>query len=226
MLGTLVNAAAIIAGSLIGLLLRKGLPQRVQSALMAGVGLCTLLIGMKGALGTGNQMLVMLSVLLGAVVGALLKIEERLDRLGKRLEKRFAKEADGSFGKGFVTASLMFCVGAMAIVGSMDSGLRGDHSTLFAKSVLDGVISIVFASTLGPGVALSAAAVFLYQGSIALLSQAVASLLTERVIMEMSAVGGVLILGVGLNMLRKDHLPVGNLLPAVFAPLLLTLLIP
>ena len=210
----------------IGLLLRKGLPQRVQSALMAGVGLCTLLIGMKGALGTGNQMLVILSVVLGAVVGALLKIEERLDRLGKRLEKRFAKEADGSFGKGFVTASLMFCVGAMAIVGSMDSGLRGDHSTLFAKSVLDGVISIVFASTLGPGVALSAAAVFLYQGSIALLSQAVAPLLTERVITEMSAVGGVLILGVGLNMLRKDHLPVGNLLPAVFAPLLLTLLIP
>ncbi|MBR1583959.1 MAG: DUF554 domain-containing protein [Clostridia bacterium] len=223
MIGTLVNAGAIILGTLVGLLLRKGLPQRIQDALMAGVGLCTILIGMKGALGTESEMLVILSVVLGAVIGALLKIEERLDRLGQRLEKRFAAEENGTFGKGFVTASLMFCVGAMAIVGSMDSGLRGDHSTLFAKSVLDGVISIVFASTLGAGVMLSAVSVFIYQGSIALLSQVVAPLLTSRVIAEMSAVGGVLIIGVGINMLRKEHLPVGNLLPAVFAPLLLTL---
>ncbi|MBQ9264957.1 MAG: DUF554 domain-containing protein [Clostridia bacterium] len=223
MLGTLVNVGAIVLGTAVGLLLRKGLPQRMQEALMAGVGLCTLLIGMKGALGTESEMLVILSVVLGAVVGALLKIEERLDRLGKRLEKRFAGEDNGTFGKGFVTASLMFCVGAMAIVGSMDAGLRGDHSTLFAKAVLDGVISIVFASTLGAGVMLSAASVLVYQGSITLLSTLVAPLLTARVITEMSAVGGVLIIGVGLNMIRKDHLPVGNVLPAVFAPLLLTM---
>ncbi len=223
MIGTLANTAAIIVGSLLGLALRRGLPQRYRDTLMAGLGLCVILIGLKGALGTGSEMLVILSVVLGGCAGAALKIEARLDRLGKRLEKRFAAEGDGSFGKGFVSASLMFCVGAMAIVGSMESGLQGNHATLFAKSILDGVTSVILASTLGPGVMLSAAAVFLYQGSIALLAQGVSSLLTERVITEMSAVGGVLILGIGLNMLRRQHLPVGDLLPAVFAPLLLTL---
>ena len=226
MIGTLINTALIIAGSLLGLLIRRGIPQRVQDALIKAMGLSTVLIGLSGALKTGDTLCMIVCMGMGSLIGSLLNLEARLDHFGEQVEKRFHASESGSIARGFVTCTLIYCVGAMAIVGSMDSGLRGDHSTLFAKSVLDGVISIVFASTLGPGVALSAAAVFLYQGSIALLSQAVAPLLTERVIMEMSAVGGVLILGVGLNMLRKDHLPVGNLLPAVFAPLLLTLLIP
>ncbi len=206
-----------------GLLVRKGLPQRIKDALTAGMGLCVILIGLKGALSTGSEMLVILSVVLGGVIGAGLKIEYRLDRLGQRIQNRFSSDGESSLGKGFVTATLIFCVGAMAIVGSMDSGLRGDHSTLFAKSVLDGVMSIVLASTLGPGVMLSAVAILIYQGGIALLAQAVAPLLTERVITEMSAAGGLLIMGIGLNMIRKQHIPVGDLLPAIFMPLLLTL---
>ena len=223
MIGTLVNVAAVIFGSLLGLLLRKGLPQRLRDVLMAGMGLCVMLIGLKGALGTENEMIVILSVVLGGCAGAALKIEKRLDSLGARLQKHFSSGGDDNFGKGFVTASLMFCVGAMAIVGSMDSGLRGDHSTLFAKSILDGVSSIILASTLGPGVLLSAAVILIYQGGIALLAQAAAPVLTARAITEMSAVGGLLILGIGLNMLRRQHIPVGDLLPAVFVPLALTL---
>lgn len=223
MIGTLVNIAAVILGSLLGLLLRKGLPQRLRDVLMAGMGLCVILIGLKGALGTSNEMIVILSVVLGGCAGAALKIEKRLDSLGARLQKHFASGGDDHFGKGFVAASLMFCVGAMAIVGSMDSGLRGDHSTLLAKSILDGVSSIILASTLGPGVMLSAVVILIYQGGIALLAQVVAPVLTDRAIAEMSAVGGLLILGIGLNMLRKQHIPVGDLLPAVFVPLALTL---
>lgn len=223
MIGTLVNIAAVILGSLLGLLLRKGLPQRLRDVLMAGMGLCVILIGLKGALGTSNEMIVILSVVLGGCAGAALKIEKRLDSLGARLQKHFASGGDDHFGKGFVTASLMFCVGAMAIVGSMDSGLRGDHSALLAKSILDGVSSIILASTLGPGVMLSAVVILIYQGGIALLAQVVAPVLTDRAITEMSAVGGLLILGIGLNMLRKQHIPVGDLLPAVFVPLALTL---
>ena len=223
MIGTLVNVAAILLGSLLGMALRKGLPEKLRNTVMLGMGLCVMMIGLKGALGTGNEMLVILSVVAGGVMGVLLRIEERLDRLGARLQKRFSAGEGDSFGKGFVTATLMYCVGAMAIVGSMDSGLRGDHSTLFAKSVLDGVSSMILTSTLGPGVLLSAVPVLVYQGGIALLAQTVAPLLNDRVITEMSAVGGVLILGIGLNMIRRDHIPVGNVLPAVFMPLLLTL---
>lgn len=223
MIGTLVNVAAVIAGSLLGLFLRKGLPQKLRDTLMTGMGLCVMLIGIKGALKTSNEMIVILSIVIGGCLGVWMKIEERLDHLGARLEKKFASEGEGNFGKGFVTASLMYCVGAMAIVGSMDSGLRGDHSTLFAKSILDGVSSIILASTLGMGVMLSALSILLYQGSIALLAQVVAPLLTEAAIAEMSAVGGLLILGIGLNMIRKSHIPVGDLLPSMFIPILLTL---
>lgn len=219
MIGTLINAAAIIAGSLLGLLLRKGIPQQLKNTLVSGMGLCVLLIGVQGALGTGQVMLLILSVVIGGCIGVALQIEKRLDQLGQQLQKRFAQGSDDQFGKGFVTATLMYCVGAMAIVGSLDSGLRGDHTTLIAKSVLDGVNSIILASAMGPGVMLSAAAVLLYQGGIALLAQFVAPLLTDRAIAEMSAVGGVLIMGIGLNMIRREHIPVGDMLPAILLPL-------
>ena len=183
-----------------------------------------ILIGMQGALGTQNVLLVILSVVLGSIIGVALKIEERLDKLGLSLQKKFAaKDGNDNFAKGFVTATLIYCVGAMAIVGSIDSGLRGNHDTLFAKSLLDGVMSIALASTMGVGVMLSAVAVLIYQGGIALLAQLVAPLLTEAMITEMSAVGGVLIMGIGFNMFRKEHIPVGDMLPAIFLPLLLIL---
>lgn len=223
MLGTLVNAGAIIAGGILGMLLQKGLPENLRKTLMAGMGLCVVLIGLKGALGTGSEMLVILSIVLGCIIGVLLKLEQRLENVGTRLQMLFATRGSETFAKGFVTATLMYCVGAMAIVGSMDAGLRGDHSTLLAKSVLDGVSSVILTSMMGPGVLLSAGSVLIYQGAITLLAQVAAPILTERVITEMSAVGGLLVVGIGLNMIRKDHIPVGDMLPAMFMPLLLTL---
>ncbi len=222
MIGTLVNVLAILAGSLLGCMLKRGLPERIASVVTSGLGLCVVLIGMRGALGTQNLMIVILSVVLGGALGALIGIEKRLDRLGERVQKRFSR-VGGEFGKGFVSATLLYCVGAMAVVGALDSGLRGEHGTLFAKALLDGVSSVILASTLGAGVALSAVCVLAYQGGIALLGQALAPILTDAAVAEMSAVGGVLIVGIGLNLIRKEHIPVGDMLPAIFVPLLLVL---
>lgn len=222
LIGTLINTAAILVGSLLGILLRKGLPQRLKETVMQGLGLCVLVIGALGAIKTGDIMAVIISVMVGGLIGALLNIEKRLDQLGGFLQKKLAggkNGQDSTFASGFVTASLVYCVGAMAIVGSLESGLQGNHSTLIAKSALDGVSAIIFASTMGPGVALSALAVLIYQGSIALLAQWAAPIFTEAVITEMSAVGGLLIIGVGLNLIRDKRLAVGNLLPAIFVPM-------
>ena len=172
----------------------------------------------KAALKTADTMCVIISIVVGGLIGAAVNIERQLERLGEAAEKKFA-HSEGGFANGFVTASLVYCVGAMAIVGSMDSGLRGDHATLIAKSALDGVSAIFFASALGPGVALSAVAVFVYQGAIALLATWIAPLLTDPIITEMSAVGGLLIIGIGLNMIYDKHISVGNLLPAIFVPM-------
>ncbi len=222
MIGTLINTAAILVGSFIGILVRKGLPQRLKETVMQGLGLCVLVIGVMGAIKTNDMMAVILSIVTGGLIGALLNIEKRLDQFGQFLQRKLSGgrgEQDSSFATGFVTASLVYCVGAMAIVGALESGLQGNHSTLIAKSALDGISAIVFASTMGPGVALSALAVLVYQGSIALLAQWAAPLFTEAVITEMSAVGGLLIIGVGMNLLRDKRLAVGNLLPAIFVPM-------
>lgn len=221
MLGTLINVGAVLAGSLIGVLLQKGISQRFRDTIMQGLALCVVLIGILGAVKTSNTMIVIFSIVLGALVGEAINIELKLDQMGEAAQRFFSKgNSESSFAKGFVTASLVYCVGAMAIVGSLDSGLRGDHSTLIAKSILDGVSAIVFASTLGPGVALSALAILVYQGAITLLSQFLAPVLTTGLITEMSAVGGLLIIGIGINMLDLLHVKVGNLLPAIFMPAL------
>ena len=219
MIGTLINVATILAGVGLGLLLRKGIPERMRDTVMQGLGLCVMLIGVSGAIGTADTMCVIVSIVIGGLLGSAINIEHQLDRLGQAAEKRFAKGDNSSFAKAFVTASLVYCVGAMAIVGSMDSGLRGDHTTLIAKSAQDGVSAIFFTSALGPGVALSALAVLVYQGAIALLATWIAPLLTNPIINEMSAVGGLLIIGIGLNMLYDKHISVGNLLPAIFVPM-------
>ena len=222
MIGTLINAVTIIIGTALGLLARKGIPERLRDTVVQGLGLCVILIGLSGALKTQDTLCVILCMVIGGLLGSAVNIELRLNQLGGLLEKRFAAEGqEGSIAKGFVTASLVFCVGAMAIVGAMDSGLRGDHSTLIAKSALDGVFSIFFAGSLGIGVGLSAVAVFVYQGLIALLAGFLEPLLTEAIITEMSAVGGLLIASIGLNMIYDDkHIPVGNMLPAIFLPML------
>jgi len=223
MIGSLINAAAILAGSGLGLLLRGGISQRFRDTLTQGLALCVILIGVMGAIRTGDVMIPILCMVAGGLAGEAINIEKRLQTLGdsaQRLAARASRVGDaGGFSQGFVTASLVFCVGAMAIVGSLDSGLRGDHTTLIAKSALDGVTSIIFASTMGPGVALSSLAVLLYQGAIALCAQQVAGLLTEQIILEMSAVGGLLIAGIGINMLELAKLRIGNLLPAIFLPI-------
>lgn len=221
MIGTLINCAAIIVGSALGLWLRRGMKESVSHTVMQGIGLCVILIGLMGAIKTGDTLLVILSMVIGGVIGSLIDIEARMNRLGAFAQRKLSHgDAGGSFAKGFVTASLVFCVGAMAVVGSLDSGIRGDHSTLIAKAALDGVASVVFASTMGIGVMLSAVPVLVYQGLIALLGNAVAPLLSETVVTEMSAVGGLLIMGIGINMLLEKDIKVANLLPAIFVPLI------
>ena len=227
MLGTLINVALVLAGTAIGLALGRGIPKRLQDTVMQGLALCVILIGLKGALGVDGTVLkpvdtlgVIVCMAVGGLIGSAVNIEDKLDHLGHFFERKLSARKDNNISRAFVTTSLLYCVGAMAIVGAIDSGIRGDHATLIAKGIIDGITAIFFASTLGPGVALSALAVLVYQGSIALLASLLAPVLTDEVITAMGAVGGLLVAGVGLNMLRDKHLPVGNLLPAIFLPIL------
>jgi len=225
MLGTIVNTIAVIAGSVIGLLLQKGLPERLADTLMKGLGLCTLFLGISGSLKGENSMILIISVVAGALIGEGIDLEDKLNRLGKWIEGRVkSKNKDKtktSVAEGFVTASLLFCVGAMTIVGSLQSGLLGNHEMLFNKSVLDFVAAIIFASTLGIGVVFSAVFVFTYQGAITLLAQWIAPFLTDTVINEMTCAGSVIIIGLGLNMLGITKLRVMNYVPAIFIPIIL-----
>ena len=221
MLGTIVNGLAIIAGSLLGLLFSKGIPDNYKEIILSAVGLSVVLIGVKSALVSDSLMVIIFSLVLGALIGEGMKIEKRLADLGDFLESRVAaKSSDSSsFSRGFVTASLVFCVGSMAIVGSLESGLTGNHQTLFAKSVLDGVTSVIFASTMGLGVMFSSVAVFLYQGMITLTAVFMKNFLVTETIEQMTSVGGLLIVAIGFNMLKITTIRVGNLIPAIFLPL-------
>ncbi len=221
--GTIVNVAAILVGSLVGLLLKKGLPERITQALSIAVGLCVAYIGISGSLKGQNMLVAVLSMVIGAVIGECLNIDGGLNRLGDAVQRRFRKTDGGesTMAQSFVSATLLFCVGAMAIVGSLQSGISGDHNTLFVKAILDGISSIVFAATLGGGVMLSVIPLFIYQGAIALLAQFIEPFLSEAVIAEMTCVGSLLILALSLNLLKITKIKVANLLPAVFLPLAL-----
>ncbi len=221
MLGTIANTLAIIAGSLVGLLFSRGIAGNYREIILSGVGLSVVLIGIKSALVSNDLMVVIFSVILGAVLGEGIRIENKLEVFGAYLESKVvAKAADSkSFARGFVTASLVFCVGSMAIIGSLESGLTGNHQTLFAKSVLDGVTSIIFASTMGLGVMFSSLAVLLYQGVITLTAGLMKNLLVPETIAQMTSVGGLLIMAIGFNMLKITTIRVGNLIPAIFLPL-------
>lgn len=219
MLGTIVNCLAIMAGSSVGLLFKQGIPERFRHTVMQAVGLSVVLVGLKTALGCDDLLIIIISLAIGSLAGEWMGIESRLEQLGGFLEARFSKKS-GGFAAGFVTASLMYCVGSMAIVGSLESGLSGNHATLYAKSCLDGIVSIIFSSSMGIGVFFSAGAVFLYQGAITLLASVLKPFLVPAVISQMSGVGGLLILGLGMNMLREKKVKVGNMLPAIFIPLL------
>lgn len=221
MLGVIINALAIVLGSAVGLLLKKGIPERVSGAVMSGVGLCILYIGIDGALEGQNAIVLIVSMVLGAVVGTLLDIDRQINRLGTWVERRMNKDGGQTgIAQGFVTASLLFCVGAMAIVGSLQSGLKGDHSVLITKSILDMISSVMLTGTLGIGVMLSAVPIFLYQGAIALAAGLLQGLLADAALVaEITCAGSLLILGLGLNMLGMTKLKVANFLPAmVFVP--------
>jgi uncharacterized membrane protein YqgA involved in biofilm formation len=217
MLGTLVNTAAIIAGSLFGLTFSRFIPQKSTVTLIHAVSLAVILIGVKMAWKTDAFIVVIASLAVGSVIGELIGIEGRMNRLGNWLEGRFSATG-GDISKGFVTTSLLYCVGSMAIVGALESGLTGNHDTLFAKSVLDGIGSIIFSASLGVGVLFSAVSVFLYQGLITVSASLMKQFLTTEVITQMSAVGGLLIVAMGFNMLEMVKIKVGNLLPAIFFP--------
>lgn len=225
MKGTLVNAAAVITGATVGLLLKRGMPERYQQTIMQGLGLAVGIIGLQMAFKTQNILIVILSVVVGAVLGEALNIDAWLNKLGNWLTAKLGNQY-GNVGEGFVTASLVYCIGAMAVVGSIQDGLTGDASTLYAKSMLDGISAIVFASTLGIGVALSSISVLIYQGSITALAGAFSTLLTGSIITELTAVGGVLIIGISLLMLEVKKIKVANLLPAIPAAVIITALWP
>ena len=221
MVGVIINVAAVLAGGTLGLLLGGRVPQRLRETIMQGLALCILLIGAQGALETANVLAVIVCMVAGGLLGETLDIEKRLESLGALAERQFAHGGqNGRFAQGFITASLLFCVGAMAVVGSLNAGLTGDNSTLIAQAALDLVTAVFFAAALGPGVLLAAAAVLVYQGAIALMAGWLAPVLTDAIVTEMSAVGGLLILGLSFNMLGMAKIRVGNLLPAIFLPIL------
>lgn len=221
MIGVFVNMGTVLVGTLIGCLFGKRIPERVKETLFKALGLCTLLIGVKGALETKDIMGVIVCMVLGTLLGSVVGIENGLLKLGEKAQRLLGakEEGDHSVAKAFVTTSLLFCVGAMAIVGSLDSGLSGNHTTVLAKSALDGVASIVFASTLGPGVALSVLAIFIYQGGITLLAGTLAPVLSSSVIAEMSAIGSLLVVAISLNMLADAKIKIGDMLPVIFLPM-------
>lgn len=218
MFGTVVNALAIITGSLVGLLFRRGIPQKYTDTIMQAVSLAVILIGLLGALKADNLLLLIISLVIGSLIGEWIGIEDRLQALGRWVEKKFSSGGQG-IARGFVTASLVFCVGSMAVVGSLESGLAGNHQTLLAKSMLDGISSIVFASSIGIGVMFSALPVFVYQGAITLTAAFMKQFLIPSVVLQMSAVGGLLIVAIGINLMEIKKIKVGNMLPAIFVPL-------
>ncbi|MFX4262966.1 DUF554 domain-containing protein [Pelotomaculum propionicicum] len=215
MTGTIVNAAAIVLGAMVGLSFRKGLPDRVRNTIMQGLGLAVLLIGFQMSVKSQQILVVVVSLVLGGLTGEILNIEGWLDRLSRWVDAK-AGGAAGEAGRAFVTTSLIYCVGAMAIMGSIESGLNNNHQILFTKAALDGVSAALFASTMGPGVAFSALPVFIYQGTITMLASFSKGFLSTAAVLEMSAVGGLLIVGIGVNILGIREIKVGSLLPSIF----------
>ncbi|MDP9375825.1 MAG: DUF554 domain-containing protein [Chloroflexota bacterium] len=239
MTGTLINVGTVIVGGTAGLLLGDRLPERVRVTVMQGLGLVTLLLGLRNALQTRNVLILLTAVALGGVLGELLRVQEGLDWIGRRFEAIMevlprrraggqgagaAALPEGSFSRGFVTASLLFCIGPLTILGAFEDGLTGDYSTLAVKALLDGFAALVFASSLGAGVPAAALFVLVYQGALTLGARGLQPLLSEAMITELTAAGGILILGLGLTLLEIKPIRVASFLPALFlAPALVPL---
>lgn len=225
MIGTLLNVATVLIGGGLGTLLGQSLPERVRQTVMHGLGLVTLAVGLRMALSTANVLIVMGSILLGGILGEWWRIEDGLQALGDRLQERMKVGSTGTLAQGFVTASLIFCVGPMTVLGSIRDGMLGDYSLLAIKSLLDGFASLALASSLGIGVLFSAVTVLVVQGGIALLAKLAQFSMSEPMITEMSATGGVIIMGIGLILLDIKRIRVGSFLPAILiAPLIVAAL--
>lgn len=234
MTGTLINAAAVAVAGTVGTLLGDKMPERVRQTVMAGIGLTTLLIGAQMALKTQHLLIVLGSIVVGGILGELLDLDDGLERLGRWLESQVGRlrlpgaatdAAGNGFTRGFVTASLVFCVGPMAIVGSLQDGMTGNYQTLAVKSMLDGFAGLAFAASLGLGVPFSGLVVLVYQGALTLGATWLKALLTDPMVNEMTAAGGLLILGIGLQLLEIRRIRIANLLPAVVvAPVAVALL--
>lgn len=222
MLGNYVNTITVIIGCLLGLLVQKGLHEKYKMIIMQAIGLSVLFVGATVTIGglldpDSEPVLFIISLVIGGALGELIGIEKALDKLGLMLQNKVGSQ-QSNIAEGFVTASLLFCVGTMAVIGSLDSGLRGDHTMLYAKSVIDGITAMILASTLGVGVIFSAAVVFIYQGAIILFAGLLEPLLTIDVIREISIIGGILIFGIGLSMMEIKRIKTVNLLPAIIVP--------
>jgi uncharacterized membrane protein YqgA involved in biofilm formation len=225
MTGTLINMGAIIAGTAIGSLAGSRLPARMRRIVLYGIGLVVLLLGFQMAVRTQNVLAVLGAILIGGIIGELLRIEERLEQLGQFFQKKFSKGSEQSIAEGFVTASLVFCVGPMAILGSISDGLSSDYSLLSIKAVMDGFASVAFGASLGWGVGLSALSILVYQGGITLFAGSLPGALNEAMITEMTATGGLIIIGIGIKLLDLKDLPLANFVPAIaVAPAILALI--
>ena len=234
--GSIINALLIVGGSLCGLLFKNVMSEKLKSTLLQAVGLIVIFVGIGGAVsacltydggfGTQYTLNMILSMVFGTLLGELIDIERGLDRIGAFFQKKFVKQdAKSTFAEGMVSASLIFLVGAMAVVGALDNGIRNDNSVLVAKGVIDCITSSVLASTLGIGVLFSAVPVFLYQGIIAILGVYIEPFLTDAVIAQMSFTGSILISAIGIKMLVGTKIKIGNMFPAIFMPIVFDLLL-
>ena len=226
MLGVFVNVATVLLGSAVGLLLKKGIPEKISQAVMIGLGLCTLYIGVSGSLCGENPLIVIAAVVLGAIVGTLLNIDGAINTMAEKVEKKFQKEGKGgSLAQGLVTATLLFCVGSMTVTGSIQAGITGDNSVLLTKATLDLVSSMMLSASLGIGVMLAAGSVLVIQGGLVLLSGLVAPFLSAGAVNEMTCVGSLLIIMIGTNLMGITKFKVADYLPAIlFAPILYNIL--
>lgn len=221
MLGSIVNAAVIVVCGLIGCFVIRGISPRFEEIIKKAIGLSVMFVGLRGAFDNQMVLLLIISMVIGAVIGEAINIDKQMNRLGVWAENKLGfsgTAGDSSFSKGFVTASILFCTGSMAIVGAMQSGLQGNHEILFAKSILDGAISVVFGASMGIGAVFSAIPVLVYEAAITLLSQGLRDILTPEIIREMGAVGSLLVAAIGFNFLGVKEIKVANLIPAIFIP--------
>ena len=219
MIGTIANALAIIAGGIIGLLFKNIIPEKISEALLKVIGLAVIAIGINLMLSGENFTLLIISLVIGTIKGEIIDIEGKLEKFGAFIESKM-KNKESNVALGFVACTLVYCVGSMAIVGSIQSGLTGNHEILFSKAVIDGITAVTFAATMGVGVVFSGISVLVYQGTITMLASIMQSLLTPLVVSEMTAIGGVIIMGIGLNFLIENRMRVGNMLPSIFIPII------